>query len=477
MKSQKYYITTTLPYVNAEPHIGFALELVQADVLARYKRQRGYDVFFNFGTDEHGLKVYKKALEAGIEPKNFCDGLVGKFKSLVKALDISNTHFIRTTDSHHEKAAQEMWKRCWKSGDIYKKRYKAKYCVGCELYITDSELVGGRCPIHPTTNIEIIEEENYFFRFSRYREKLLDMYKKNSDFVVPESRFNEIKSFVERGLDDFSISRLKSKMPWGVEVPGDKDHVMYVWFDALVNYISTLGWPDNTEAFANWWPGFQIAGKDNLRQQCAIWQAMLLSAGLPTSRQIFIHGFITANGQKISKSLGNVVSPFDVVKKFGVDAVRYYLLREIPSYGDGDYSERRFKEVYNADLANNLGNLVSRVFSLSKKYNVYCSSGIIKRIEIGKYLESYQFDKALEFIWSHITLMNKYLDENAPWKKEEREASLIVEKLIRGSDNFCGILGLSDALYPFLPETAEKIRIIFTCKEKVLSNSLFPRLI
>ena len=320
----KFYITTTLPYVNADPHIGFAWELVQADAIARYHMSLGEEVFFNTGTDEHGLKIYRKALEEGKEPQKYVDEHAAKFKNLKQALNLSeNLHFIRTTDSSHKKAAQEFWKRCLENidpetgkPDIYKDKYKTKYCVGCELEKTDSELKDGHCSIHPGMEIEIIEEENYFFRWSRYREPLLKLYEKNHDFVLPESKLNEIKNFVEAGLNDFSISRLKEKMPWGVPVPGDERHVMYVWFDALVSYISTLGWHENEENFRDFWGtketpnGIQLAGKDQVRQQAAMWQAMLMSAELPSSKQIIIHGFITSNGEKMSKSLGNVIDPY-----------------------------------------------------------------------------------------------------------------------------------------------------------------------
>src|SRR3990167_864202 len=277
----RFYITTTLPYVNSDPHVGFAMELIRADVIARFRRLMGEEVMFNTGTDEHGLKIYREAQKKSENPQKYCDEYASKFENLKKALNLSYTNFIRTTDPKHMKAAQEFWRRCGRNDDIYKKMYKTKYCVGCELEKTDSELVDGQCPIHPTMELEIIEEENYFFRFSKYQQKLIDLYENNPRFVVPDFRLNEIKQFVKNGLHDFSISRLKSKMPWGVDVPDDPDHVMYVWFDALVNYISILSWPDDEENFKKWWPVVQIAGKDNLRQQCAIWQAMLMSAGLP----------------------------------------------------------------------------------------------------------------------------------------------------------------------------------------------------
>ncbi|MCX6745337.1 MAG: methionine--tRNA ligase, partial [Candidatus Parcubacteria bacterium] len=285
-EAKTFYITTTLPYVNSEPHIGFAAEIVRADIIARYQRTLGKEVFFNTGTDEHGQKIYNKALESGKDPQAYVDEYAAKFELLDDTLDLSYNSFTRTTNPDHVKAAQEFWKLCDKKGDIYKKNYKIKYCVGCELEKRDSELVDGCCPLHPNQKLEIIDEENYFFAWSKYQQKLLDLYEKNSNFIVPNHRLNEIKNFVASGLQDFSISRLKSKMPWGVPVPGDKDHVMYVWFDALVNYISCLGWPKDKKQFKKFWPGVQVAGKDNLRQQSAMWQAMLMSAGLPNSNHV-----------------------------------------------------------------------------------------------------------------------------------------------------------------------------------------------
>lgn len=471
MAKKYFYITTTAPYVNAEPHIGFALEIIQADAIARFKRLQGYEVAFGFGTDEHGLKIYQKALEQKKDPLKYCDEYAKKFDDLKKMLNLSVTHFIRTTDPTHIKAAQEFWIRCFKNGDIYKKNYKTKYCVGCELEKTDSELIDNICPIHPKQSVEIIEEENYFFRFSKYQKKLLQLYREHTDFILPSFRLKEIEAFVEKGLDDFSVSRLKKKMPWGIDVPGDPDHVMYVWFDALIYYISTLGWPKDERNFKNFWPVVQVAGKDNLRQQSAIWQAMLMSAGLPNSKQIFIHGFITADGQKMSKSLGNVVDPFDLVKKYGVDAIRYYLLREIPSADDGDYSEKRMSEVYNSDLANELGNLVMRITTLAEKDSLVIKEQVTQQynnITIEQF-NSFQFNLILESIWNKIKKLNKQIDDFAPWKKNPEERNkFLTESLDR-------INQIAYELQPFLPETAEKILKATTGKISKISP-LFPRL-
>lgn len=471
MDKKNFYITTTAPYVNADPHIGFALEIIQADVIARYKKLSGYGVLFGFGTDEHGLKIYRKALESKKDPQAYCDEYAEKFGRLTKALNVGVTHFIRTTDPDHMYAAQEFWNRCYKNGDIYKKNYRIKYCVGCELEKSDSELLNGRCPIHPNLKIEIYEEENYFFKFSAYQKKLLDLYQKNPSFVIPANRLEEIKNFVKKGLQDFSVSRLKSKMPWGVGVPNDKEHVMYVWFDALVFYISNIRWPKDEKEFLKWWPVVQLAGKDNLRQQSAIWQAMLMSAGMPTSKQILIHGFITSDGQKMSKSLGNVINPFDLVKKYGIDAVRYYLLREIPAFDDGDFSYRRMEEIYNSELANELGNLVLRITTLGEKDCLVVKDHSKPEFtdSIRKQFDSFQFNIILEHIWKEIKNLNREIDNFSPWNKKPQERKDFLLYC------FKSLKSIAFQLQPFLPETSEKI-IKVTCEKIKKIPPLFPRL-
>lgn len=471
-----YYITTTLPYVNADPHIGFAMEITRADVLARNQRLLGNEVFFNTGTDEHGLKIFEEAQQAGLEPQMYADKCATKFDALKNAFNLSYNNFIRTTDPHYLKTAQEFWRRCDENGDIYKGKQKVKYCVGCELEKTESELVDARCPLHPNRELTIIEEENYFFRFSKYQQRLLDLYNDRSDFVVPDFRLNEIKTFVAAGLRDFSISRLKDKLPWGIEVPGDPNHVMYVWFEALINYISAIGWPEDEEGFEKWWPGVQVAGKDNLRQQSAMWQAMLMSAGLPPSKQVYVEGFINAaGGQKMSKSLGNVIDPFEMVNKYGTDAVRYYLLREIPSYDDGDFSEERFVELYNADLANGLGNLVARVAKLAE------TSGITYRFrqdltkrrpgpEVQAALDRFRFDEALGIIWNKISACDKVIDRHKPWQLKGPELEAVLTPLINE------VKRIASNLKPFLPATAEKIHDQFDETPIRSQPPLFPRL-
>jgi len=473
---RKFYITTTLPYVNAEPHIGFAMEIVQADIIARYRRELGDDVFFNTGTDEHGLKIYRKALETGKDPQAYADEYAEKFRKLKDALNLSDDlHFIRTTDPHHKQAAQEFWKLCEKNSDIYKATYKTKYCVGCELEKTDSELVDGKCPIHQNLELEIIEEENYFFRFSKYQKPLLELYEKNQEFVLPKSRLNEIKKFVEAGLTNFSISRLKEKMPWGMPVPGDEKHVMYVWFDALVNYISTLGWPENTKNFEKFWGtndapnGIQMAGKDQIRQQAAMWQAMLMSAKLPNSKQILIHGFVTSGGQKMSKSLGNVIDPYEVVGKYGTDAFRYYVARELNMFDDSDFTWEKFNERYNADLANGIGNLAARVTKLAED-NLSEPVSPFLETHLVSPLERFEIGKAIDHVFMKVQNLDKKINDEEPFKLvkvEPERGKLMINELVRE------LYHIAETLAPFLPDTSEKIKKAI--KENKKPENLFPR--
>ena len=351
-KKESKYLTTTLPYVNADPHIGFALEVIQADTLARYWRLMGHEVFFNTGTDEHGQKIAQKADEKGESRQVYVDHYAAEFNRLKDALNLTYDNFIRTTDESHKAAAQEIWRRCEAKGDIYKKSYTGLYCVGCELFYTEKELDANKCCLIHGKPVEEVEEENYFFRLSKYQAALTERLSDESS-ITPEWQRQWALEFVKGGLEDLSISRQKSRMDWGVPVPGDDEHVMYVWFDALTNYISTLGWPatassaDATEARADkpedlftkfWVDGdtLQLAGKDQVRFQSIIWQAMLLSADIMPTDTVYYHGFINSGGQKMSKSLGNVISPYELVARYGTDATRYILLRHVHPFDDSD---------------------------------------------------------------------------------------------------------------------------------------------
>ncbi len=466
------YITTTLPYVNALPHIGFAMEIIFADAVARYQKKNGVDVFLNTGTDEHGMKVYRKALEEKRDINEYVDYYASKYQDQIKNLSImEDINFVRTTDIHHKKATKEFWKLSLKNGDIYKKNYRVKYCVGCELEITDSELVDDVCPIHPTTKIEFIDEENYFFRWSKYQDRLLKFYKDNPDFVYPEKRFNEVIRFVENGLEDFSISRLKEKMPWGVDVPDDDSHVMYVWFDALVNYISVIGWPDDEEKFTKYWPGVVIAGKDNVRQQSAMWVAMLFSVGLPPPEKIIIHGFINVDGQKMSKSLGNVIEPNTLIEKYGTDAFRFFCLKLLNFYEDSDYSDSRMLGGYNAYLANGIGNLVARILKMSEDNNVPTPE-LIDQFdpEYSDRMEKFDVGGAIDYLLSSIKNLDQRIQKEEPFKmiKENKEDGV---KLI--SELVLDLYSVACMLEPIMPKTSQII------KEGILQNkkplNLFER--
>jgi methionyl-tRNA synthetase len=479
--SKTFYITTTLPYVNADLHVGHALEFVRADTIARYKKLIGFDVFFNSGTDEHGMKIYEKAVETGKNPKEFVDEAFKRFKEQTRSFGMSeDVHYVRTTDEAHEKSAQKFWQKVAENGFIYKKNYKTKYCIDCEEEKTESELVNGKCPIHPNRELETVNEENYFFKFSAFQKPLLDFYLKNPNFVVPDFRYNEVKSFVNRGLEDFSISRLKSKMPWGIPVPGDSEHVMYVWFDALTNYISTLGWSfdeaqdkiSENSNFQKFWVNgapTQYCGKDNTRFQAIMWQAMLMAAGVPNSFQIVVNGFITADGgTKMSKSLGNVVDPKEISAEYGADALRYFLLGEVSSFEDSPFSRERFKEVYNAKLANGLGNLTSRIMKMAED-NIepknFDSQGYRFTGYLKEKMNEFRIDLAIAYIWEKISELDREIQEKKPWESKNKE---IIENMV------LNLYRIGRMLAPFMPETSEKI-IKATKENKKPDNPLFAR--
>ncbi len=486
----KFYVTTSIPYVNAAPHIGFALEAIQADVLARYHKQKGKDVFFLTGADEHGVKIVRAAEAAGKTPREFVDEISEKFMALKMTLNLSWDDFIRTSDQkRHWPGAQKLWLKLAEAGKIYKKKYRGLYCVGHEAFITEKDLVptsSGRdsdrsvgvdyvCRDHKKEP-EIIEEENWFFKLSDYTEEIKSKIESGELQILPEGRKNEILSLINEGLEDVSFSRPRKDLSWGVPVPNDPDHTMYVWCDALSNYISAIGYADDEKNFNKWWPAdIHVIGKDILRFHAAIWPGMLLAAGLKLPRTVFVHGFITAQGQKMSKSLGNVIDPFEIAEKYGTDALRYYLLREIPSSGDGDFTYEKFEERYNADLANGLGNFVSRVLTLAEKSDVKSLpknfETAIKETEknIEKFIGEFKLNEALAAIWQLIVLGDKYVDDKKPWILSADSAEF---KETIGSLLFL-ISEISRLSLPFFPETSEKI---FKLIENKKSGTLFPRL-
>ncbi|MCX6721198.1 MAG: class I tRNA ligase family protein [Candidatus Staskawiczbacteria bacterium] len=474
-KKEKFYITTSIPYTNASPHIGFALEIIQADVLARYQRALKKDVFFLTGTDEHGQKTLKAAEAAGRKPLEFADELSKKFQDLTKVLNISNDDFIRTTDQkRHLPAVNKLWERYKESGDIYKKKYKGFYCSGCEAFKTQKELFDGKCIIHQRP-VEEIEEENYFFRLSKYLPEIKKLVEKDELKIIPESKKNEILGMINQGLEDVSFSRAKEKY-WGWPVPEDESQVFYVWQDALPNYISALGYGTDDKQFKKYWPAdVHCIGKDIVKFHAVYWPAMLLSAKLDLPKLIFIHGFINVDGQKMSKSLGNVIDPFELANKYGVDAVRYYLLREILPTEDGDFTYEKFEQRHNADLASGLGNLVSRVVTLAKKNDVKLKKPgsdfkkIISDTEENcqKLLGEFKFNEALKSIWDLIGFCDKYINEKKPWENNTDTKEVI-------SDLLGALLDIAKNLSPFLPETSEKIKEAVKTKK---SDILFPKII
>ena len=473
----KFYVCTSIPYVNAEPHIGFAMELLQADVLARRARQQGHEVIFTTGTDEHGGKIAEKAEEAGIKPQEFSDQISQNFKDLLDLLDISNNRFIRTTDKGHEQRAQLIWKAL--KDDIYKGKYVGWYCTGDEAFFTETEVKAnnGVCPNH-NRPYEKIEEENYFFKLSSYTDQILEVLEKDVYKIVPNGKKKEIISLLKQGLDDISISRPKEKIAWGIPVPGDAKQVMYVWFEALMNYITVLGYPENDD-FKNYWPAdVQVIGKDILRFHAAIWPAILMGLKIKLPKKLYVHGFITVEGQKMSKTLGNVIHPREVIDKYGLDAFRYYFLRHIPSYEDGDFSWERMESAYNNELANELGNAVQRTAAMINKYQ----EGIIGEIppaehDISGYekaLDECRFDRALDEVWEQVRGLNQYIDQEKPWQiAKDGDGEHLQEVLAYQASSLLSIAKLID---PFMPETAKKISTVFGAQRVApIEGTLFPK--
>lgn len=467
-----HYITTTLPYVNAKPHIGFAYELLEGDVVARYWRLMGHEVFLNTGADEHGQKIAQKADEAGESRQAYVDRYAAEFLKLGEALNVSFDAFIRTTDQKHHTAAQEIWRRCAANGDIYKKKYTGLYCVGCELFYKESELVEGNiCPTHTQPCLEI-EEENYFFKLSNYQQ-YLEEYLGEEGVIEPEWRRQEALNFVKAGLEDFSISRERARLDWGVPVPEDDNQVMYVWFDALTNYISTLDWPDEGGNFSKFWrDGFvlQLAGKDQVRFQSVMWQAMLKSAGVKATDKVVYHGFINSGGQKMSKSLGNVISPYELVEKYGTEATRYLLLRHIHPFDDTDVTWEKLDEWYTAGLVNGLGNLVARVLKMSETHLEVEDFPLLDPATLDL-PETYNFQQMLDHIWSLINSADAKITETEPFKliKSDPDAARIILGELRAD-----LLHIGRLLLPFMPETSATIRAAVRANQK--PDNLFNRL-
>lgn len=463
MEKKTFYVTTSIVYANSTPHIGFAMEILQADILARYHRVLGVETFYLTGTDEHGLKIAQMAEEKKITPQELVDQNAKEFERLNKELNISNNYFVRTTDQNHQEYAQIMWQKLVDAGDIYKSEYQGLYCVGCERYYLEKELLPGLiCPYHKTEAVSI-KEENYFFKLSKYAEIIKEKIKSDQVKIFPETRKNEILSFLEEELHDVSFSRPRESVKWGIEIPNDPSQLMYVWCDALTNYLSVV----DREKF---WPAdVQIIGKDILRFHAVYWIGMLLSAGFELPKVIMVHGFITSEGEKMSKSLGNVKNPFDFIDRYGRDALRYYLLREIPTFGDGDFSQERFDILYNEELANTFGNLVSRVLAMNKKYfdqkipRKGSDDGFKKIIEdkwkaLKENLDNLNIKKAIEEILDLGYLANKYVDDQKPWvlaKENTEKLSEVIYNLLLIIKNIGDMLGV------FLPDTAEKILKVF----------------
>lgn len=474
---KKFYITTSIAYVNAAPHVGFAMEVCQADCLARYHRLKGEEVYFLTGTDEHGVKMYETAKSLGKDTKAFADENAEKFKALKELLNLSNDGFIRTSEDYHKAGAQKLWKALKKSGDIYKGKYEGKYCSGCEAFISDKDLVDGKCPTHDKVP-QVVKEENYFFRLSKYSEKIREVIASGELKVLPEARKNEMLNIIGEIFKDVSFSRPRDVLPWGVTVPDDSSQVMYVWCDALSNYITALGYGEEGKKdggkdgaksvvlFKKFWPcDVHLIGKDILRFHAGVWIGMLLSAGISLPKVVFVHGFITSEGKKMSKSLGNVVDPSVYVDKYGADALRYYLLKEIPTGDDGDFSDKRFIELYNSDLANSFGNLVNRVVMMVDRYLGGKIFGKEENFELEKKIAGFwkSYDKAmgefnikvaLDAASELLAFGNKYVDEQKPWELAKTDKGAVAAVLY----NLLEVIrNAALMLYPVIPGKTEEV--------------------
>jgi methionyl-tRNA synthetase len=474
-----FYITTTLPYANAVPHVGHAIEFFQADAYARYFRSKlGRDaVFFNVGIDEHGLKVLTTAAENGTSPEEYLDQLAPHWLDFCNKFQITHDYFYRTSTNDHHQGAQNNWAKCVEQGDIYKKHYEGLYCVGCEAFILEKDLVDGKCPDHGTAPIPQAEE-NYFFSLSKYAEEILRFLENAEDFLKPARMLPELLNFI-KSMDDISVSRMRSNLPWGIEVPDDPEHTMYVWFDALTNYIRVLGFDNDLERFNSWWPGVQICGPDNLRFQGAIWQGMLASLRLPFTRKLLVHGTIFGpDGQKMSKSRGNVIAPLEQFEKFGSDLCRFYMLAVLHTYSNCSYREEELLHAYTTYLANNYGNLLSRVIHLANKrgINLLESAGVEAEfknqvdalcLQIEAAYEEFELHTAASLINELATLGNQLIHSREPWQQEIDPATTTLR-------NAAYLLQAVNKHYePIIPESAGKAADALRNQEKII---LFPRL-
>lgn len=475
------YLTTPLYYVNAEPHLGSAYTMIITDTLARYYRAQGYETFYLTGTDEHGDKIAQAAAASGKDPKSFTDQVSAAFRAAWDACDITYDHFIRTTDLYHVRYVQELLTKVYAAGDIYFDRYAGLYCFGCERFYTEKELVGGKCPDHLTAPT-MLEEENYFFRMSKYQERLLKHIEAHPDFIRPEGFKNEVVGMLREPIGDLCISRPKSRLAWGIEIPFDARYVTYVWFDALINYVSALKHKGD-EVFQKFWPEAEhFIGKDILKPHAVFWPTMLMAAGLPLYQHVNVHGFWTVEGQKMSKSLGNVISPLAIKEKVGLDPFRYFLLRDSVFGQDADFREESLIARYNSDLANNLGNLITRVLAMQERYFggvVQPLSGVLTgedqllkdsfaqaEADLRRYIEGLQFHRALEAAWSAIDQSNRYIVQTAPFTlfKDPAKQSRVGEILHHLLE---AIRALGYWLAPFLPETAKEIEMLLGLPEDI----------
>jgi len=470
----KFYVTTPIYYVNDVPHIGHTCTTVATDIIARYHRLIGEKVFFLTGTDEHGAKVAEAAQEKGLSPQKFCDQVSKNFQEIWPKLNVEYDYFIRTTNLKHEKIAQEIIEKIYKNGDIYKGKYEGLYCIGCEKFVTETDLVDNRCPLHPNKEIQKQSEENYFFKLSKYVPLLIkaieDPKNKYHYKISPLSKREEVLSKLKAGVDDLSISR--ANVPWGIPIPWDKSQTIYVWVEALINYLSAL----KINKKEDFWPAnIHFLAKDILWFHAVIWEAMLISVKLPLPKEVFVHSFYMIDSQKMSKSLGNVISPQELLKKYGADGTRYLIASSFPYDNDSDVGWERFTEKYNADLANGLGNLVARVAKLcensqitfpKKQVDFYKSH----RGETSRLLDECKFNEALIYIWNHIRRLDKEIDKTKPWEKKGKALEEILKKLVNE------IRQINGALKPFLPETTEKIEKQFAGPKIKSEKPLFPRI-